>query len=322
MSTAQEIKAEAISLGFDLAGVTDASPVSEEHVRFFAEWLKAGYAGQMDYLGRSFEKRIDPGRLLPGARSAIVVGLNYKPARSQVREEDGRVVGKVAAYAQYEDYHGFIRRRLEKLIERIGLTCDAGARFKICVDSEPLAERALAARAGIGFIGKNHVLINPEIGPQILLGEVMTTLSLEADEPSSSVIGGCLKCDRCVAACPTGALSADGQFDARRCISYLTIEYKGQVTPELAEKIGNRVFGCEECILACPYQQKAPICGNTEFTFYPGRAKLNLHRILNLTQQEFDAEFADSPIRRLGLERLKRNAQICLSNIGAGEERR
>lgn len=322
MSPAQEIKNEALSLGFDLVGVTEASPVSEEHVRVFTEWLKTGYAGQMDYLRRSFEKRIDPGKLLPEARSVIVVGLNYKPARGQVREEDGRVVGRVAAYAQYEDYHGFIRRRLKKFIECIRLSCDADAEFKICVDSEPLAERALAARAGIGFIGKNHVLINPEIGPQILLGEVMTTLSLESNGPSSPTNDGCLKCDRCVAACPTGALSADGQFDARRCISYLTIEYKSQIAPELAEKIGNRVFGCEECILACPYQQRAPICGNTEFTFYPGRAKLNLHRILNLTQQEFDAEFADSPIRRSGLERLQRNARICLSNIGAGEKRR
>jgi epoxyqueuosine reductase len=274
----------------------------------------------MDYLRRSFEKRIDPASAvggLPGARSVIVVGLNYKPAKSQVRQEDGRAVGRVAAYAQYEDYHGFIRRMLEKLIERIRLSCDANARFKICVDAEPLAERALAARAGLGFIGKNHVLTNLKIGPQILLGEVMTTLSLEADEPSSPASSGCLKCDRCVAACPTGALRADGQFDARRCISYLTIEYKGQIAPELAEKVGNRVFGCEECILACPYQQRAPICVNTEFKFYSSRAQLDLRAISDLTQQEFDAEFLDSPIRRLGLEGLKRNGQICIENIRA-----
>jgi len=175
-----------------------------------------------------------------------------------------------------------------------------------------VAERALAMRAGLGFIGKNRMLINPQLGPQIFLGEIITTLKLQADEP---ITDNCSNCNKCIEACPTGALRPDGRFDANKCISYLTIEYKDQIPAELAEKIGDRLFGCDECVLACPYQEDAPVCTNKQFKFYNDRAKLDLRRILNLSRQDFDAEFADSPINRLGLDRLKRNARICLSNI-------
>ena len=175
-----------------------------------------------------------------------------------------------------------------------------------------MAERALAVRAGLGFIGKNHMLINPQLGPQIFLGEIMTTLKLQTDEP---ITAECSNCNKCVEACPTGALRPDGQFDANKCISYLTVEYKDQIPPGLAEKIGDRLFGCDECVLACPYQQDASVCTNKQFKFCDDRARLDLRRILNLTRQDFDAEFADSPIKRLGLDRLKRNAQICFVNI-------
>ncbi|MHC4314032.1 MAG: tRNA epoxyqueuosine(34) reductase QueG [Planctomycetota bacterium] len=181
------------------------------------------------------------------------------------------------------------------------------------VDSVPLAERTLAARAGLGFIGKNHMLINPTLGPQICLGEIITSLKLQTDEP---IADSCRSCNKCIEACPTGALRTDGQFDANKCISYLTIEYKGQIPADLAERTGVRLFGCDECVLACPYQENAPICNNTHFKYYNDRARLDLGRILNLTEADFEAEFADSPIKRLGLERLKRNAQICLANIG------
>jgi len=258
-------------------------------------------------------------------------------------------MGKVANYAQYEDYHPFIKKRLRKLSEFISSVTSQVHKFKICVDSAPLAERALAARAGLGFIGKNHMLINPTLGPQIFLGEIITTLKLSTDEPFichserseaplhrhserqkplalSGVEGEaewrnlfkkaeCSNCDKCINACPTGALMPEGQFDANKCINYLTIEYKGRIPPDLAEKVGERLFGCDDCVLACPYQKDAPVCKNKQFKFYNDRTKLDLDWILNLTQQGFDARFANSTIRRSGLERLKRNARICLANI-------
>ncbi len=317
MSLTDDIKHKALYLGFDLVGVTDASPISPQHVESLAKWLKAGFAGRMDYMHRNFEKRIDPAKLLPNAQSVIVVVLNYKPVRHPSSPIDTGQ-GKVAAFAQYEDYHAFIKKLLRQLAGFIGSIAGPSPRFKICVDSAPLAERALAARAGLGFIAKNHMLINPALGPQIFLGEILTTLKLQPTEqilpPSESAEGKCSACNKCIDACPTGALMPDGRFDAGKCISYLTIEYKGSIPPDLAEKIADRLFGCDECVLACPLLQSAPPCKNKQFKFHPDRARLDLHDVLNLTADSFDAAFGDSVIKRLGLETLKRNANICLAN--------
>ena len=311
MSLADDIKYKALELGFDIAGITDAAPIDTEQVEFLTTWLKSGFAGQMDYMHRNFEKRIDPAKLLKNAQSVIAVGLNYKPPKRKPPDTCAPA-GKVASYAQYEDYHVFLKKRLRKLVDFIGSIAGTGCEFKICVDSAPLAERALAARAGLGFIGKNHMLISPDLGPQIFLAEIVTTLELEPDKPLAAM---CSDCNKCIDACPTGALRPDGQFDANRCISYLTIEHKGQIPADLVEKIGDRVFGCDECVLVCPYQQNAPPCKNTEFKFYDDRAKLDLNWILNMTHEDFGAEFADSAFKRSGLDRLRRNAQICLANI-------
>ncbi len=170
----------------------------------------------------------------------------------------------------------------------------------------------MAARAGLGFIGKNHMLINPKLGTQIFLAEIITNLKLQPDEPMKT---NCSNCDECISACPTGALRADGQFDAGKCISYLTIEHRDRIPADLAEKIGARLFGCDECVLACPYQKDAPVCKNKQFKFYSDRAKLSLGEILNLSRESFETKFADSVIKRLGLDGLKRTAQICLANI-------
>ena len=160
------------------------------------------------------------------------------------------------------------------------------------------------------------MLINTELGPQIFLGEIVTSVKLQADGP---IADSCRNCNKCIESCPTGALRSDGQFDANKCISYLTIEYKGQIPADLAEKIGDRLCGCDECVLACPYQEDAPVCKNKQFKFYSDRARLELNRILNLTEADFEIEFADSPIKRSGLEGLKRNAKICLANVTDGE---
>ncbi|MDT8301517.1 MAG: tRNA epoxyqueuosine(34) reductase QueG [Sedimentisphaerales bacterium] len=313
MTLSQEIKHKAIEFGFDLIGITDASPIDNRHIKLLSHWLKSGLAGQMGYLHKNFEKRTHPALLLEKAQSVICVGLNYKPPKQNSKQSGPTVpMGKVASYAQYEDYHPFIKERLRKLTEFISSAGEGQHKFKICVDSVPLAERSLAYKAGLGFIGKNRMLINPALGPQIFLGEIITTLKLPTDNP---ITYNCSNCDNCIKACPTHALTLDEQFDANKCINYLTIEYKGLIPSEMAKKTGDRIFGCNECIIACPYQKNAPVCKNKQFKLYKNRVKLDLSWILNLTQQDFDAEFADSTIKRSGLDRLKKNAQICLDNI-------
>jgi epoxyqueuosine reductase len=313
MTLPDDIRQKALRVGFDLVGITDTSAIDAEQVELLAGWLKAGHAGQMGYMHRNFEKRISPADLLEGAKSVVCVGLNYHPPKLKAKKEEraGPTDG-VARYARYEDYHPFIKRQLRKLAEFMGSLAGGDTRFKICVDSAPVAERALAQRAGLGFIGKNHMLINPELGPEIFLGEIITDLGLESDE---LVAADCAGCNKCVEACPTGALRGDGQFDANKCISYLTIEHKGEIPADLATKVGDRLFGCDECVLACPYQERAPACRNKQFKFYEDRAQLNLNEVLDLSREEFKAEFSDSVINRLGLERLKRNARTCLMNI-------
>jgi len=313
MSLAKDIKQKAFEWGFDLVGITDASPIDAKQVELLAGWLKSGFAGRMDYMHKNFEKRVDPSKLLKNAQSVICVGLNYNPPKTQEEPMDAtEPAGRVANYAQYEDYHLFIKKQLRKLIDFIASVVGPALKFKICVDSVPLAERTLAARAGLGFIGKNHMLINPKLGTQIFLAEIITNLKLQLDEPMKT---NCSNCDECISACPTGALRPGGQFDASKCISYLTIEHKDRLPADLAQKIGDRLFGCDECVLACPYQKDAPVCKNKQFKFYSDRDKLSLDKILNLSRESFEAKFFDSVIKRSGPDRLKRNAQICFANI-------
>jgi epoxyqueuosine reductase len=315
MSLEQHIKQKALELGFDAVGITDASPIGREHAEHFQTWLQSGYAGPLAYMHRNLEKRLDPSKLLDDARSVIAVALNYKPrveaaavgwAPPTVSSNGGEAIGRVAQFAQYEDYHDFIKRLLQELADFIRRRTDGAQRFKRCVDSAPVAEKALAVRAGLGFIGRNHLLIHPQLGPQILLGELITTAALKPDEPSC---GDCAGCELCVKACPTGALRRDGFLDARQCVSCLT-----QYAP--SPKIGNWLFGCDECLLACPYQQRAPALANRSFTQHTERAQLNLRELIEMTPEIFKAKFADSPLYRAGLEAIKRNAEICLRNRG------
>ena len=326
MSLEQEIKEKALELGFDAVGITDVSPIGPAHVAHFEAWLRSGYAGRMEYMHRNLDKRTDPARLRKGARSVIVVALNYRGAtaggphptasgfQSAIRNPQSEIApsDRVALYAQYEDYHLFIKGLLRELAGFLCAKTGCQDRFKICVDSAPLAEKALAVRAGLGFLGKNHLLIHPRLGPQILLGELVTTLNLQTDEPCG---GACGECNRCMQACPTGVLRPDGFLDARRCISYLT-QYGSPDAP--AQDTGGWLFGCDECLLACPFSHHAPPHANQHFRYHPERATLNLRELLDLTPDAFEARFHDSPLHRLGLERLKRNAHLCLRNQGSG----
>jgi epoxyqueuosine reductase len=337
MGLEQEIKEKGRELGFDAVGITDASPVGREHVEHLREWLRRGYAGPIDYMHRNLEKRSDPARLRKGAQSVIVAALSYRiadgglqtadcplqrdstgataapDARSSRRSETADLkseisnpkseIGRVAAYAQYEDYHPFMKSRLRELASFLSVRAGRPDRYKICVDSAPLAEKALAVRAGLGFIGRNHLLIRPHLGPQVLLGELITTRPLQPDEPGD---GACQNCDRCIRACPVGALRPDGFLDASKCISCLT-QY-----PSLTEPAPNThgwLFGCDECLLACPFHEQAPPRANHQFKHHADRAALNPREVLALDRGTFESRFADSPIKRLGLEALQRTAR-------------
>ena len=257
MDITDTIKEKSLQLGFDLVGITGAEPIEQTQIDYFKDWLNNQYNGQMQYMSRNFQKRINPGELLKGAKSVICVGLNYKPAADIAEQKTG-----IANFALYEDYHPFMKNLFFQLAEFIKDSTNRKIKFKACVDTAPVAERALAQRAGLGFIGRNHMLINPTTGLQILLGELITDLPHIPDAP---FIQSCQKCDKCIKACPTAALAGDGRFDANKCISYLTIEYSGKINDELKRKMGDSLFGCDECILACPYNNTAPVCKNKNF---------------------------------------------------------
>jgi len=316
----KRIKQKAIQLGFDLVGITGADPIAAWQEEALRNWLDRGYAGSMEFMHRNFPKRTEPARLFKGARSVIVTGLGYKPPHipeNPHRSGSNGPTGRIANYALYDDYHPFIKQRLYQLAEYIKSIAPSDFRFKACVDSAPLAERALAARAGLGFIGKNHMLINPRIGPELFLGELLTNLSLEADEPAESDCGSCRKC---IDACPTGALRPDGTFDASRCINYLTIEHKGDIPARLAEKIDGRLFGCDTCVTVCPYNSQragTPTRANKELNLHPERRYIDLEDILTMTNDQFGRLFGNSTILRTGLKKLKSNAAACLDNLSA-----
>ncbi len=308
MELAEAIKTEAFRLGFDAVGITTAEPLEPAHTQAFSRWLQEGCAEGLPYMKRHLGKRFSPSCLLEGACSVICVALHYKPpAFSQSSS-----IAQIAHFALYDDYHPIIKERLHRLAAFIQtrLTRNFPWRYKICVDSAPLAERALAVRAGLGFLGKNHMLIHPVLGSQILLGELLTTLPLPPDVPLS--LDGCGRCSRCLEACPTGALHPNGLFQTSRCISFLT-QYAADFAG-FEQKLGNRLFGCDSCLLACPYEQKAPPSRQTVLRFHPERTALPLQEILQWEQKQFDCLFKNSCIEKIGLNKLRQNAAACLNH--------
>jgi epoxyqueuosine reductase len=321
MTAAETIKLKALEIGFDLISVTSARPLSDIDIQRFESWLTANAACDMAYMRRNLDKRTNPALLLPGAKSVICVALGYKTGQSSQTRPG---YGVIAEYARYPDYHNVIKSMLAKLVEFVKNEIEPDLNFKICVDSVPLAERALAARSGLGFRAKNHMLTNPRLGPQLFLGELVSDLELEFDtqiinhklvpDPDrGSKIINCSGCNSCIRACPTAALGADGSFDVRRCISYLTIEHNGDIPEEFRAAIGNRLFGCDECVDACPYARTAPASNHEDFKpILP--AELDLEKVTQMDQEEFEQQFKGTAIHRLSLERLKRNALICIKN--------
>jgi len=305
MTIEQSIKHKAIALGFDLVGIASAAPLDAAYAAYHADWLRRGCADGIKHLHRNNDKRFAPAKLLEGAQSVVCVALNYRPHPYEAPA--GRSL-PVARYALYDDYHEFIKTRLNALAAYIQSLCtESIPQFKVCCDAIPLAERPLAQRAGLGFIGRNHCLIHPKLGGQLLLGELLTTLPLKPDTPLSGDF--CKTCRRCIDACPTAALSENGEFDARRCISAITQGQAGDAPPV---HTAGSLFGCDVCLLACPFERNAPPRRNPDLTFYPQRTTLTADAVLTWTQDDFDAVFKQSCLERLGLAHLK---QIATKNL-------
>jgi epoxyqueuosine reductase len=303
MSVEEKIKEKALSLGFDLVGITSADEIDSSQKDQFNNWLQNGCNGQMEFLARNVDNRFKPSSILPDAKSIICTAINYK-IEPQPTEKESL---EIASYALYPDYHTFIKDKLSLLTDFLK-SIDKNVMYKICVDSSAIAEKSIVMRAGIGFVGKNRLITNQKFGSFLLLGEIITNLKLEPDKPIEKQ--DCGKCKKCIEACPTGALCEKG-FDARRCISYLTIEHKSEIAEDLKSKIGMRLFGCEECLKACPYNIKSPICEKKQFGFEAKAVQLKIDEVLNWSKSDFDNFAKNSVMHRTGLDRIKRNALIC-----------
>ena len=311
MLSAEEIKQRARELGFDLCGVAAAERYPE--LLFLREWLDRGYAAEMDWLPRSAEKRADVRNILPGARSVIVTGTLYNTNRPYSPELPAGTAG-ISRYAWGDDYHDVLTRRLDSLLEWMRSVSDEPFEARPYVDTGPVQERVYAQYAGLGWIGKNTCLINPEIGSWLFLAEIVCTLDLEADTQGLEQCGSCTKC---LEACPTGALVEPGVLDSNRCISYLTIEARGPLPVEHLEAIGTHVYGCDVCQEVCPYNRPAP---TTQDPHWQPRAGLDLPRLADLAARS-DDELRDllrrSPMKRPKMEGLRRNLTIALANAEA-----
>jgi epoxyqueuosine reductase len=304
------IRQHALALGFDDCRFTNANaPASAGK---FQDWLAQKKHGEMQWLERNAEKRVEPQRVLPAAKSLIVLAASYQKEK-RTTENRKHTSGVVARYAQFADYHDVLGEKLKTLAQFIDRLGDTNTRSLWYVDTGPILERDLAQRAGIGFVGKHTNLISRQLGNWIFLSEILTTLELE---PDMSEKNHCGSCTRCLTACPTNAITAPFQLDARKCISYLTIELKGSIPVEFRKHIGNRIYGCDDCLAACPWNKFARE-GNL-LTSY-AREDLgspDLIELLSLDDAQFKARFKNSPILRTKRRGFLRNVCVALGNTG------
>ena len=322
--TARRLVAQALDAGFDRAGVARLAPSADGGA--FLAWLDRGDHAGMGYLARRVEERLDPRRLLPGARGVLCVALRYAPLAGEgggsVPEPEGDLWPRVARYARGRDYHNLMGKRLRKLARRLRGE-HPGADARPYVDTGPVLERGLAARAGLGVVGKNTNLLHEEMGSWFLLGEILTTLDLGPDgEPLADLCG---RCTLCLEACPTGALPEPYRLDANRCISYWTIEHRGAIPEAMRPRLGDWVFGCDVCQEVCPwnrrYEGRADHGGvepaeQPEMRLDEGRAELDLVALLRIGETEYTERFRGSAMQRAGRSGLRRNAALAMGNRG------
>jgi epoxyqueuosine reductase len=324
MNLAERIISRAIELGFDLVGVAPAGVAP--HAKEYAGWIASGFAGEMGYMARDLDRRSDLRRVLPNAQSIIVAGLNYCTIDlpGEVKNDPSR--GLIARYAWGVDYHDVMTPRLAELARHVCEMTGEGAQTKVYVDTGPVLERDWALAAGLGFIGKNTCLINPRMGSWLFLGVVIADASLTPSPWPSSKQGegvSCGSCTRCLTACPTNAFPAPHVLDARKCISYLTIELKGSIPIELRPLIGNRIFGCDICQEVCPWPTRfaAPTKERSFHAVDLDRAAPKLIDLAQLSEEGFKQRFAGTPILRTKRRGLLRNVAVALGNWGSIEAR-
>ncbi len=316
-----QLKAQLISfarqIGFDSCRIATCDMPT--HASEFREWLREGAHGEMNYMQRGEEKRCDPQKVLSGAKSIVVLALNYfqgegnrrSPASAKLRRgRQTAATGTIARYAWGDDYHDVIEAKLDKIDQFLR---GFGGQQKCYVDTGPILERDHAAQAGIGWHGKNTMLIDERLGTWFFLAEILTTLELLADQP---VEDRCGTCERCIKACPTGAITAPHRLDARRCISYLTIELKGSIPLELRPLIGDRIFGCDDCLDVCPWNRFAQVSHETAFSARESTTGMSLREYLRLSDVEFRQLFRNSPIKRIKHRGFLRNVCVALGNAG------
>ena len=318
----QRLVVFARTLGFDSCRVAACS--TPAHADEFDDWLDEGAHGEMEYMARATEKRRDPQKILDGAKSIIVLALNYfqgdsapewpLTAAETAATAEERARGRIARYAWGDDYHDVIAAKLAKI--DIFLR-DFGGLQKCYVDTGPVLERDHAAQAGIGWHGKSTMLIDEKLGTWFFLAEILTTLELPADDPARDRCG---TCERCINACPTGAIRAPHKLDARRCISYLTIELKSSIPLELRSLIGDRIFGCDDCLDACPWNRFAKVSRESAFAARKSTTAYALRDYLRLDEVEFRDRFRNSPINRIKRRGFLRNVCVALGNIGTRED--
>ncbi|MGZ8998991.1 MAG: tRNA epoxyqueuosine(34) reductase QueG [Allosphingosinicella sp.] len=309
-----ELVRQATELGFSAFGIAsaDGAPKSAERLR---QWLADGRHGDMIWMEESASRRASPSGLWPEVKSVICLGMSYAPGSDPLALAGTPEVGRISVYAQGSDYHDLIKRRLKSLAR--WLVAEAECQLKVFVDTAPVMEKPLAEAAGLGWQGKHTNLVSREDGSWLFLGAIYTTLDLEPDEPH---VARCGSCSACLDACPTKAFPAPFQIDARRCISYLTIEHKGPIPHEFRESMGNRIYGCDDCLAVCPWNRFAA-AARTNQAFLP-RAELvapQLADLLALDDADFRKLFAGSPIKRIGRNRMVRNAAIAAGNSGRPE---
>lgn len=297
------IQQRARALGFDDCRVTTAHP--PDHADHFQRWLGAQHHGEMGYLARNAHKRVDPDKVLPGARSIVTVASSY--------HLDDQQTGPVARYARFQDYHDALATPLKALSEFVTQLGGAEARSLWYIDTGPLLERDLAQRSGLGFVGKHTNLISRKLGNWIFLGEIITTVELDPDEPEKNRCGACT---RCIAACPTEAIRAPFELDARRCISYLTIELKGAIPVEFRRAMGTRIYGCDECLAACPWNRFAREGNLMKQHLRHDLTAPGLIELLSLDDAAFKQRFAGTPMLRTKRRGFLRNVCVALGNVG------
>ena len=310
---ADNLKRRARAVGFDLCGVASAGPSGQAD--YLSAWLEAGRHGAMGWLEKRFAERSDVREYLPGAASVISVAMSYNVELAEP-PPDG-VPGKIARYALGDDYHDHLKKRLFLLADWLREVAPS-AETRACVDTAPILEREWSARAGVGWQGKNTCTIHPKLGSYLLLGEIVTTLRLPPDDPA---VDRCGTCRRCIDACPTDALTPY-QLDATRCISYWNIEHRGEVPPDIAAAMGDRLFGCDICQEVCPWNRKAPFATDPAVQPRWPTGTLDAAAVADWTPEQYREQLRGSAIKRVKLPLLQRNARIVLENAATANKTR